>query len=202
MTMPKLNHACLMSAGIGSFFRPQDLKVLGISHYELGKLVASGEVERVSRGLYRLTEAEVTEHNTIAAVAASVPNGIVCLLTALNYHGIGTQLPRQVWLAIDVKAYEPKVVGFPVRFVRFSGPSLRYGVQPVRFEGVPSRMTSPARTVVDCFRFRRLVGNEVAIEALTETIADGHATRDEIWQAAEACRALSLVKPGLEMLST
>lgn len=192
----------LEDAGLGSIFRPRDLEALGISHYELQKLVAAGEVERVGRGLYRLEAAEVTEHHTLAAVAAGAPNGIVCLLTALGFHGIGTQLPRQVWLAIDVKAHRPRLGGLPVRIIRFSGPSLRYGVQPVHFEGVPSRVTSPARTVVDCFRFRRLVGHDVALEALTWALRDGRTSRDEIWRAAEVCRAVSLVGPALEVMPT
>lgn len=192
----------LEEAGLGSFFRPRDVAPLGISFYALQKLANTGEVERVARGLYRLSSAEITEHYTLAAVAASVPRGIVCLLTALRCHGIGTQLPRKVWLAIELRAHPPNPPGLPVMLIRFSGPSLHHGIQPIRFEGVPSRITSPARTVVDCFRFRRLVGKDVAIEALRESLRDRHTTRDEIWRTAEACRALSVVEPALEVMST
>jgi predicted transcriptional regulator of viral defense system len=192
----------LEQAGLGSFFRPRDVAPLGISFHELQKLVADGEVERVSRGLYRLMSAEITQVHTLAAVAATAPHGIVCLLSALSYYGIGTQLPRQIWLAIDAKAHPPRILDFPVRLVRFSGPSLEYGVESVRFEGVPSFITNPARTVVDCFRFRRLVGSDVAIEVLRESLHEGRATRDDIWHSALACRAASLVEPVLEVMST
>jgi len=198
----KITLRLLEQAGLGSFFRPRDVAPLGVSFYELRKLADDGKVERVARGLYRLTSAEITQNHTLAAVAASVPNGIVCLLSALSYHGIGTQLPWQVWLAIDVKAHPPRIPDFPVKLLRFSGPSLQHGVDSVRFEGVLSHITSPARTVVDCFRFRRLVGPDVALEALRESLLDGRTTRDDIWRTAMACRAASLVGPVLEVMST
>jgi len=192
----------LERAGLGSFFRPRDIAPLGVSFYNLQMLVEDGEVERVARGLYRLTSAEITQDHTLAAVATKAPRGIVCLLSALSHHGIGTQLPRQVWLAVDAKAHPPRFAGFQVKLVRFSGPSLHHGVEPVRFEGVPSHITSPARTVVDCFRFRRHVGPDVALEAIRDALRDGMATRDDIWRVAKACRAASVLEPVLEVLST
>ena len=168
---------------------------------ELRRLVDDGTVERVARGLYRLSAAELTEHHTRAAVCARVPHAIVCLLTALRVHDLGTQLPRDVWIAIPHKARTPRVPELPVRVVRFSRASLHYGVEKTVFEGVPARITSPARTVVDCFRFRRLVGKDVALEALRDALRDRRASADEIWRAAEACRAKSLVGPVLEALS-
>ncbi len=191
----------LTDAGLGSFFRPRDVAPLGISHYQLQELVRLGHVGRIARGLYRLEEIEPSEHYTLAAVAAAVPTGIVCLLSALSYHRIGTQLPRQVWLAIAHRAFPPHVPEFPVQLVRFSGASLSHGVQAVHFEGVPARITSPARTVVDCFRFRRLVGEETALEALRESLHESRATTDQILYAAKVCRALSLVEPALKAMS-
>ena len=161
----------------------------------------SGSVERVARGLYRLADSEPTEHHTLAAVCARAPNAIVCLLSALNVHGLGTQLPWQVWVAIPHKARAPRFGDLPVQLVRFSGASLQYGVDDVVFEGVPARITNPARTVVDCFRFRRLVGKDVAIEALRDALLERKATADQIWRAAGVCRAKSLVGPVLEVLS-
>ncbi len=161
----------------------------------------AGSVEKVARGLYRLTDIEPTEHYTLAAVCARVPGGIVCLLSALSVHGIGTQLPWQEWIAIPHKARAPQLGELPVKIVRFSGASLHYGVVGATFEGVPTRITSPARTVVDCFRFRRLVGKDVALEALRDALRDHQASADEIWRAAEVCRAKSLVGPVLELLS-
>ena len=160
-----------------------------------------GSIERVARGLYRFTEAELTEHYTKAAVCARVPDSIVCLLSALTVHELGTQLPWQVWIAIPHNARTPRLPELPVRVIRFSGASLRYGVVDTTFEGVPARITSPARTVVDCFRFSRLVGKDAAIEALRDALWDRKASVAEIWRAAEVCRARSLVAPVLETLS-
>lgn len=190
----------LRSAGIHGFFRLRDLMAAGIPTASLNGLLASGAVERVSRGLYRLTDSEATEHTNLAAVCARVPAAIVCLLSALRLHEIGTQLPREAWIAIGHKARAPKI-DFPIRLVRFSGPSLRYGIETREIEGVAVRMTGPARTVVDCFRFRRLVGREVALEALREVLRDRRVGRDEIARVAEMCRARSLVGPYLEALS-
>ena len=187
--------------GARAFFRQHEAAELGVRSRELRRLVDDGTVERVARGLYRLSAAELTEHHTRAAVCARVPHAIVCLLTALRVHDLGTQLPRDVWIAIPHKARTPRVPELPVRVVRFSRASLHYGVEKTVFEGVPARITSPARTVVDCFRFRRLVGKDVALEALRDALRDRRASADEIWRAAEACRAKSLVGPVLEALS-
>lgn len=192
----------LRKGGLGSFFRARDLAPLGLSSRDLAALVEEGTVELVARGLYHLADADLTEHHTIAAVCARVPGAIVCLLSALSVHEIGTQLPADVWIAIPHKARTPKVPELPIRIVRFSGPSLRYGVEETAFEGVPARITSPARTVVDCFRFRRLVGRDVALEALREVLRERKATPDELRRAADACRARSLVMPALETLLT
>jgi len=191
----------LRSVGAGTFFRPRDLEPLGCAFRDLRRWVEAGAVEQVARGLYRLTAAEPSEHYSLAAVCARSPRAIVCLLSALRVHGLGTQLPHQVWIAIPHKARAPRLPEFPIRVIRFSGAALRYGVDDIRLEGVPAQITSPARSVVDCFRFRRHVGRDVALEALREALRDRKASADEIWRAAEVCRARSLVEPVLEALS-
>lgn len=193
--------ARLRSVGAGAFFRPRDLEPLGYAFRDLRGWVEAGQVEQVARGLYHLTAAAPTEHHDLAAVCARVPQAIICLLSALRVHGLGTQLPHQLWIAIPHKARAPRIPEFPIRLIRFSGAALRYGVEDIRLEGVPAHITSPARTVVDCFRFRRHVGRDVALEALREALRDRKASADEIWRAAEVCRARSLVEPVLEALS-
>ena len=191
----------LRNRGLKTFFRSRDAADLGIDSRALRQLVDDGSVDRVARGLYRRTDVELTENYTRAAVCARVPSAVLCLLTALRVHDIGTQLPAKVWIAIPHKARTPRLPELPVRVVRFSGASLCYGVGDVAFEGVPARITSPARTVVDCFRFRRLVGKDVALEALRDALHDRRATVGEILRAAEVCRATSLVVPVLEALT-
>ena len=184
-----------------TFFRQRDAAAVGVHSRALRRLVEDGAVERVTRGLYRVAEAEPTEHYTLAAVCARVPGAIVCLLSALSVHELTTQVAWQEWIAIPHKARTPRLPGLPVRVVRFSGAALRYGVVNTTFEGVPVRITSPARTVVDCFRFRRLVGKDVAIEALRDALRDRKASVDQIWRAADVCRAKSLVGPVLDALT-
>ena len=191
----------LRNLGARTFFRPCDAAAVGIDSRALRRLVVNGAIERVGRGLYRVAEAEPTEHYTLAAVCARVPDAIVCLLSALSVHELTTQLPWQEWIAIPHKARTPRLPGLPVRVVRFSGAALRYGVVNTAFEGVPVRITSPARTVVDCFRFRRLVGKDIAIEALRDAVFNRKASVDQIWRAADVCRAKSLVGPVLEALT-
>ena len=196
-----LTRKLLETAGIGVFFRPRDLVRLDISFRQLQGLVAEGVVEKVGYGLYRLVEVELTEMETVAMVACAAPRTIVCLLTALGVHEIGTQLPHEIWIALDRKARKP--VGLParVRIVRFSGAMLTYGVVRRPMLGVPVSITSPARTVVDCFRYRNKVGLDVAMEALRDAVRDRIATVDEIWRAAEVCRISTVISPYLEALA-
>jgi predicted transcriptional regulator of viral defense system len=181
-----------------SLFRPRDLYDIGLSKGRLLSMVREGEVERVARGLYRLRSAEVTELDTVAAVSARVPGAIVCLLSALAVHGIGTQVSADVWIAIDRKARKPIVPDLPIRVVRFSGAMLRYGVENREVQGVPIRITSPARTLVDCFRYRNKIGRDVALEALRDGLADQRVKVDEIVRAAQVCRIYSVLRPYLE----
>ena len=188
----------LREAGIGAFFRPRDLAPLGISHRKLQGLVSRGIAENFGNGLYRLTEVPATELETIAMVTAAIPNAVVCLLTALHVHDIGTQLPHEIWIALDRKARKPAHPPSRVRVVRFSGQMLTYGVLRRSALGVPFRITSPARTVVDCFRYRNKFGLDVALEALDDALRSRAATVDEIVRVAEACRARTVLRTYLE----
>ena len=180
----QLDRERLRNAGLGVFFRPHQMDELGITYDQLRRLVSTGAVEHVARGLYRLADEEPTEHETLAAVCARVPNAVVCLLSALGIHEIGTQLPHEVWIAIPHKARPPRL-RFRTRLVRFSGAAWSYGVRDTQFDGVPARITSPARTVVDCFRFERLIGREAALEALHDALRQRIVTTDELTRALD-----------------
>ena len=195
-----LNPETLREAGIGNFFRPSQLEQLGIPYHKLRQLEAQKAIERVGRGLYRLTDAEPTERYSIASVCARVPNAIVCLLSALQVHEIGTQLPRQVWIAIPHKARPPRLGRTQVRLVRFSGAAWRYGVEDIEFEKVPAHITSPARTIVDCFRFERLIGREAALEALQDALQDNKVTTSDLRRVLGALpsrRLTSILEAGV-----
>jgi len=200
MDTPRLTKARLDAAGVGAFFRPRDVLPLGLSFRQLQRLVAEGTVEKLGSGLYRLSEVEPNELETIAMVASAAPNAIVCLLTALRIHGIGTQSPHEVWIALDRKGRKPRRVPARLRIVRFSGAMLTYGVVKRSMLGVPVSITSPARTVVDCFRYRNKVGIDVAMEALRDALRSRITTVDEIVRAAEVCRARTVMRTYLEAL--
>ncbi|MCY3787820.1 MAG: type IV toxin-antitoxin system AbiEi family antitoxin domain-containing protein [Gemmatimonadetes bacterium] len=185
MTTIQLDQDILHSAGLGAFFRPSEVEKLGITYDQLVRLVQAGVVERVQRGLYRLVSTELTEHATVAAVCARVPNAVVCLITALNFYEIGTQLSPRVWIAIHHKARPPRLPQIRTRLVRFSGAAWTYGVREAVFNGVPARITSPARTIVDCFRFERLIGREAALEALHEGLRERKVTVDALMRTLE-----------------
>lgn len=159
---------------------------------QLPALLRSGAVERVGRGLYRLAEAEATENYSLALACARVPHSIVCLLSALRVHEIGTQAPAAVWLAIPHKARMPNVPEIRLRVVRLSGPAWTFGVKKIEFEGVPARITSAARTIVDCFRFERLVGPEVAREALADGLRQRKVTFAELSRVEEVLHSRRL----------
>lgn len=177
---------------LGSYFRPTEAEAAGVSYEHLMWLVREGAVERVNRGLYRRVDIEPTENHSLAAACARVPESVVCLLSALQVYGIGTRLPAEVWLAVPNKARAPHVPETRIRLVRFSGAAWSYGVVPMTFEGVRARITTPARTVVDCFRYQRRVGGEAAKEALYDALRQRKASVDDIYRALEALPSIRL----------
>ena len=195
-----LDAARLRHAGVGAYFRPRDLVPLGVSHRDLQSLVSSGMVENLRNGLYRLSEVDPTELETIAMVAAAIPNAILCLVTALRFHDIGTQSPHATCIALDRKARKPAHPPVRVRIVRYSGAMLTYGVVRHSALGVPFRITSPARTVVDCFRYRNKLGLDITLEALHDALRSRTATVDAIMRAAEVCRVRTVMRSYLEAL--
>jgi predicted transcriptional regulator of viral defense system len=180
-----------------SYFRPRDLEAKGVSFGNLQRMAAEGAVEKVGRGLYHFSDAEVTELDTIAAVCARVPEAIVCLLSALAVHDIGTQLPSEVWIALDRKKRKPQFEDLPVHLVRYSGPMLTYGIEARDIQGVRVQITNPARTVIDCFRYRNKIGLDVGLEALQDVLKRRIATANELVWAAEACRIATVLRPYL-----
>lgn len=181
--------------------RPIDLAPLGIPRVALTRAVRRGQLERVGRGLYGLTARPVSAHGTLAEVARRVPKGVVCLLSALRFHGLTTQAPFQVWLAIDNKAAAPKLDYPPLRLVRFSGAALTEGVEDHVVDGVTVRVTSVAKTVADCFKYRNKIGLDAALEALREAWSTRRMTSDEIWHYAMVDRVANVMRPYLESLA-
>jgi predicted transcriptional regulator of viral defense system len=180
--------------------RPRDLTARDIPPDYLDRLYRRGLIDRVARGLYAWPDADVGEHHTLAEVARLVPQGIVCLLSALRFHGLTTQAPQEVWLALSSKAWAPRIARPKIRLVRFSGRALTERIEEYRIEGVPVRVYGVAKTVADCFKFRNKVGLDVALEALRDAWRDRRTTMDELWQAASVCRMTNVMRPYLESL--
>ncbi len=180
--------------------RPRDLLVRGLPGAYLGRLAQEGLVERVGRGLYRSRSVEVTEQHTLAEVCRRVPQGVVCLLSALRFHNLTTQSPAEIWLALSNTARVPKTDLLPLRIVRFSVVALSAGIEEHLIEGVPVRVYDPAKTVVDCFKFRNKIGLEVALEALRAGWREQRFTMDHLWRFAAICRMTNVMRPYLESL--
>lgn len=180
--------------------RARDLDKAGIPRAYLKRLCDRGLLERVDRGLYRLADAPVTELSSIAEVAKRVPHGIICLLSALQIHGMTTEAPHAVWLLIDRRARLPRLVYPKLEIVRASGAAREYGVETQRIEGVDVHITTPAKTVADCFRFRRHVGMEVALAALKDYLGKRLGSIDALLEAARVDRVSTIIRPYLEAL--
>ena len=180
--------------------RARDLEAHGIPRVVLTRLHRKAQMKRVARGLYVLPEAELSEHHTLAEACKRVPHGVVCLLSALRLHGLTTQAPFEVWMAIGVKARKPNVTAPPLRIVRFSRRALTFGVEDRSVEGVAVRVTSPAKTVADCFKYRNKIGLEAAVEALKD-YRRARQSLDELWKAAGVCRVASVLRPYLEAIA-
>lgn len=181
--------------------RPRDLTERGLPTVALTRLVRQGRLQRVGRGLYALPDRPVSEHNALAEVARKHPQAIVCLLSALRFHDLTTQSPFEVWLAIPNKARAPKMDYPPLRIVRFSGAALTHGLEDYVIDGVPVRVTSVARTVADCFKFRNKIGLDVALEALQEAWRTKRVSMDELWRYATLCRVANVMRPYMESLT-
>ena len=160
----------LREKGVPSLFRPSQLRDVGLTPDHIPALIRYGTVERVCRGLYRIVDEEPTQHHALAVVSARSPGSIVCLHSALHVHGIRSRAPALLWLAIPHHARAPRLPDFPARIVRFSGTAWHFDVIWADFEGVPARITAPARTVVDCFRLGRVAGPNAGFEAFRDAL--------------------------------
>ena len=179
----------------------RELAAAGIHRQVLTRLVAEGKIERVVRGLYRLADHSPSEHHGLVMASAAVPQGVVCLLSALQFHGIGTQLPSAVWVAIDRRARRPALKYPPLRVVRYTGAALTEGVQSHRIDGRTVRVYDVAKTLADCFKYRNKIGLDVALEALREAWRARRFTMDALDRYARICRVQHVMRPYLEALA-
>jgi predicted transcriptional regulator of viral defense system len=181
--------------------RPRDLTMLGIGSNQLRRLVREGVMNKAGRGLYTLADFDVTEFHSLVTAAQAQSKSVICLLSALSFHGLGTQLPHQVWLSVPYGARISKSDAVPMRVIVLRPPAYDAGIEIHRLEGVDVRIYSIAKTIADCFKFRNKVGLDVAIEALREALRERRCSREEIRQYARIDRVERIIRPYMEALS-
>lgn len=164
-------------------------------------MVANGQLERVAHGLYRLPASDLSQYFELAAIARRAPQGVFCLLTALQFHELTTQLPWQVWIGLPRGSHCPRIEHPPLRMVQFTGEHFSYGIEEHRRDNTTLRVYGVAKTVADCFKHRNKIGLDVAIEALKDVISHRRASFDDIRRAAEVCRVAEVMRPYLETLA-
>ena len=180
--------------------RGTELDRLGVHRMYLKRLVDRGLLVQRSRGIYEAAKPRISEHDSVIEVAVRVPRATLCLLTALRLHQLTTQNPFEVWIMIDRKARKASMTYPPIRVVRASGFALSRGVKAMRIDGVEINVTTVAKTVADCFKYRSTVGVDVAIEALRDAWRQKKVTVEAITAAAKIDRVATVMRPYLESL--
>lgn len=188
-------------AGRLGVFRARDMVVAGYPREYIRRLVSQAKVRQLGRGLYAAVGFDGDQYQSLVQAAKRVPRGVVCLVSALQFHGIGTQSPHQVWLALPRDSNRPRGVELPLRFCKFSGPAYTFGVEEHALTGGTVRIYSPAKTVADCFKYRQKYGLDVAVEALREGWRGKKFSMKDLAEAAAVCRVSRVMQPYLEMLT-
>lgn len=178
--------------------RAGDIEAAGLSRNHLYRLCKEGRLQKTARGLYALPGAPVSEHAALTEMAKRTPRAVACLLSALNFHSLTTQLPYEIWIALPRGAWRPKADYPPINLTYMSGDAFSFGIQEHILNGVTVKIYSPAKTVADCFKFRSKVGLDVAIEALRETWNSRKASMDELMEAATVCKVSRVMRPYME----
>lgn len=179
--------------------RPIDLDAIGVPRVVLTRMSAAGQLEKVERGLYRLPS-QGSEHENLITVATKVPQAVFCLLTALQFHELTTQLPHQVWIAMPRGSHTPKIGYPPLKMVQLSAEAYSEGIEVVERDQVKLRVYCVAKTVADCFKHRNKIGLDVALEALRDARANKKASADDLWRYAKICRVANVMRPYLEAI--
>ena len=186
-------------AGEQGFVSSSELRKSGFSPSLLCYMKSMGMLRRISRGVYTLPE-HISSRETFVEIALMIPHGVLCLLSALQYHELTTQMPYEVWVAIKAGSHYLRNRKMPVRIVQISGEIFSAGIETHDEDGIKIRVYCPARTVVDCFRFRNKIGTDIAVEALRDALKQKKATADEIWEYARQCRMTKVMRPYMEAI--
>lgn len=181
--------------------RLTELKKHGITATTISRMEQEGSIVRLGRGLYQLPDAPIEEHHALAEAAKLAPRAVVCLVSALAFHELTDRIPSRVWMAIGPKDWRPRALYPPMRFVRFAAASFGHCIETRMIEGVEVKITNPPRTVVDAFKYRRTVGEDLAIEGLKEALRTRKATPAQIYDLANQARQWRVIRPYLEAMT-
>lgn len=183
-------------------FRASEMeRELGLSRMYIWRLVQEGQLEKVGRGIYTLAGTEYNQNQSILEVATRVPNGVICLISALRFHDLTTQNPFEVWIAIERNSWIPRTHGVRLRVFTFSENVYRVGIEIQNIEGIDVKVYSPAKTIADCFYYQKTVGLDVCIEALRDAWRQRKVTMDDLYHYAEVRRVKRTMVPYLNTLS-
>ena len=184
----------------GGILRTAEALRAGIHPHTLYAMRDAGTLERISWGVYRLAERPPLGNPDLVTVAKRVPNGVICLISALAFHDLTTQIPHEVHLALPRGAEEPRLDFPPIRTFRFTGKSFTEGIEIHRLDGVPVRIYSPEKTLADCFKFRNKIGLDTVIEALRFYRERRKIKVEELMRLASVCRVQKVIRPYIEAL--
>ena len=185
-----------------ALLRPNDAVSSGYSRMYLAQLAKRGELCKVGRGIYASPLRKESEESGLAEVSIKHPRAVVCLLSALSVHGLTTQSPHEVWIAVGSKDRAPKIDYPLLKVVRFGGDTLTEGSEAKVIEGIPVQITNIPKTIADCFKFRNKIGLDVALEALKDAWRNKRVSMDDLWRYAQLCRVQNVMRPYLEGLVT
>ena len=200
MKTRNLNAALKVFRDKGGTLRTRDLIALGVHTDSLYALRENGRIVELGRGLYRLANVREAEHPDLAVVAARAPNAVVCLISALSYHGITTQIPSSIHLAVPRGTYKRITLSIPVTIYQFDPKTFNEGLESQLIGGMPVKIYSAARTVVDCFKFRNKLGMDVALEALHLARIRKRVQNRELLRYARLLRVETPMSPYLQAI--
>lgn len=180
--------------------RASDLDTVNAPRVVLTRLTAAGLLEKVGRGLYRLPDSQGSEFESLAVVATKIPQAVFCLLTALQFHELTSQLPRQIWIGMPRGSHTPRIEYPPIKMVQFTGEAYTAGIETIERDGIELRVYSVAKTVADCFKHRNKIGLDVALEALKDSRKSHKASSDDLWRHAKICRVANVMRPYMESI--
>ncbi len=180
--------------------RLRDFIKAGIHQQIIMRMVNAGKIQRISRGLYMLEESDITANHSFVEVSCKIRKAVICLISALQFHDIGTQLPNKIWIAIPRTNTKPNFTNPPLNINWYSGRAYTEGIEIKVIEGIPVKIYNIPKTIADCFKFRNKIGMEVAIESLKECVREKKVNTEDIMYYASICRVSNIIKPYMESI--